>query len=297
MQHVNQKTGRREPLRRRAAASRPVSGRVAPAFSTETENAEQPLVRHTATLRQADATPPNQRPYDLPLGGDSNGCLSASDIDNLLNGITALPASAFFHWRRGMSQHADLFDELHGLTKPALFIVHVRYHWVATQLTTTEWRIWDSAPSLLRDSRRLGLPRPTFLPSPRQRHGSMECGLFAAAFILMVNAGHQIPGDEESGRKMEVSFSPLRQHLVSPESFLSTALEILGIQVSLPTHNHQVGSSDTTRTKDPCFPHSQLNILPLAPTMSKASARHQQNTARNAQIPRPTVTYVALTSY
>ncbi|PHR97545.1 MAG: hypothetical protein COA68_12375 [Oceanobacter sp.] len=166
-----------------------------------------------------------------------------------------MSASAFFHWRRGDIPTCDMIAEIQTLPKPALVVVHIRYHWVATRLSDEEWSVWDSAPSravradLLRDSRRLGLPSPTFHSAPHQRHGSMECGLFAATFSMMLHAGYTIPSRPHPEHYTELS--PLRKYVATGSSaahlFLHDALTILGIKERAPT----LWRHDPYKTKQP----------------------------------------------
>ena len=144
-------------------------------------------------------------------------------------------ASVFFHWRRGDISTAHMTGTLQTLPRPALIVVHVRHHWVCTRLTHDDWEIWDSAPSravradLLRDSKRLGIPPPTFHSAPHQRHGSMECGIFAAAFAMMLHAGYSVPPRPDN--EQYVDLSPLRQYIAagpaSARIFLREAIKII----------------------------------------------------------------------
>ncbi|PHR97720.1 MAG: hypothetical protein COA68_12285 [Oceanobacter sp.] len=167
------------------------------------------------------------------IGGDPAGCLSAADIDHIVGAYTSLPAAAFFEWRQGHRHTTELAKHLRGA---GLFIVHVRHHWVASQLVDGTWKIWDSAPSraVRADLRRyaisLGLPAPTFEPAPQQLAGSLECGLFASVFVLLRAAGRPVPGHTF------VSLAPLRVLCGDRTAFFSAALRILGLptQPGLP---------------------------------------------------------------
>jgi hypothetical protein len=213
----------------------------------------------------------------------------------MLSSHAKLPAATFFHWRRGDVATSDLSTTLTSLIKPALFVVHIRYHWIATQLTPTQWVIWDSAPSrpvkadLIRDSKRLGLPTPTFRPAPQQRNGSMECGLFAIAFTLMVHAGYDIP--HPSGY---TDFSPLRQYIrvgaAAAPDMLAHALKILGVEQKSPEHPKQWRHNPYERqqeydsTKDACG-----GTEPPEPETVKCTAQKQQKRG-GGQCAAPSVT-------
>ncbi|CUG85045.1 Hypothetical protein, putative [Bodo saltans] len=223
-QHVNQNTGRSLPLARRFA---PRQSACRTAGSAPLTREQLPRPGHTLAKRDNTTTRPPRRGETTspasPLAG-AGECLSADDLDRLVGAHTQLPAAAFFRWRNGGITTTDLRAQLTRAREwtPTLFIVHARFHWVATELTNDQWIIWDSAPSravradIAKFAKNLCLPDPTFLPAPQQATGSMECGLFAALFTLLRAAGRPIPPHAS------IALAPLRAHLNDHKTFFTS---------------------------------------------------------------------------
>lgn len=136
-------------------------------------------------------------------GGDIYHCLSASDIDSLVNpllGQHVLPARFFYDVRTGRTS-ASLAERtirssvstLRWLLAP----VHVRHHWASALIYLNEGSIetavYDSCPSPItrRDFRilfqRLHLGAPNIRCIIRQPAHSNECGLHVVLMALLQN--------------------------------------------------------------------------------------------------------------
>ena len=129
--------------------------------------------------------------------------LMAATLDRVLQGVAAVPSATFHELHHGYGRTLPQFCKLFkGIHKPARFVVHVRKHWVAAELTDSEFLLFDSAPSepvrrdLRRDARKLGFPAPTFVPVPTQIMGSEQCGLFAIMYVLARHSRRPIPRTE-----------------------------------------------------------------------------------------------------
>ena len=147
-------------------------------------------------------------------GGDICACLDDKDIDTLLaerkDGSfprAVLPARWFYEFRTGQrtasrlrsdvsSRLREMGPELGRIYMP----VHIRHHWllVVVKVTGGNWilEVYDSAASVVTRVTLAPLllelfPRAqiTFCPSPRQRRGSNECGLFVVCNVLAHLAG------------------------------------------------------------------------------------------------------------
>jgi len=152
------------------------------------------------------------------VGGDVTACLEASEVDKLTSGDVCLRANFLYEFAgadTGLRQ--QLRNEFTRLTKGGGFcVMWVRYHWVAVKLgsrvtfhndttgvtlSAQSFEVYDSARSLpverdLRSlARILDLAAPEFHTCPQQHRGSLECGLFAAAFVWHLAAGRPIPAD------------------------------------------------------------------------------------------------------
>lgn len=139
-------------------------------------------------------------------GGSLKDCVSATELDDILRGIIALPSDTFFRYRNGkLSRHA-LRRSLEKATRAkenCLVIVHVKYHWVLMQIQrvgdTKRIFVYDSGRSevvekhMARDCAAVGLPPPVFVACPQQIRNSNECGLFAACFAIALSNGWLIP--------------------------------------------------------------------------------------------------------
>ena len=125
--------------------------------------------------------------------------VNANQLDTLTKDISCLPAITFYKLHTGEIEASTLRQKLKKVTKPALFVIHVRNHWVAAELTKSNFFIFDSAPSdavmrdIRRDARTLELPPPTATTVPRQIRGSNQCGIFAATFLHMRARQQTIP--------------------------------------------------------------------------------------------------------
>lgn len=169
------------------------------------------------------------RPGVSAVGGDTTACLAASEVDRLTAGDVCLRANflyEFAHADTGTRQ--ELRNEFTRLTKEGgLCVMWVRHHWVAVRLgprvtfhndttgvtlSQQRFEVYDSARSLpverdLRSlARILDLVEPELHTCPQQHRGSLECGLFAAAFVWHLAAGKTIPADST-----KVSLRALRE--------------------------------------------------------------------------------------
>jgi len=140
----------------------------------------------------------------IPSGGDIRGCLSATELDKAVGDNLALAADTFWRYAQGQIGKDAIRTAVRRAIdrfKRAFLIVHVRHHWVVAVCSDHSFKIYDSAPSLMvhRDIMKLAAqlqwPQPVFPPMPRQRRGSNECGLFAAAVILLLARGQSVPTD------------------------------------------------------------------------------------------------------
>lgn len=173
-----------------------------------------------------------------PAGGDPIDCLSATDIDGLIANITALPAATFFEWRNGRTSLTDIASALQRKTTTgtALFVVHVRHHWVAAALGPSKTLyVYDSAISdpVRRDitniCSRLGVT-PEFAHTPQQYRGSNECGLFATLNVLLL---HRRGPSAIPTTLHRVSLFPLRAAVAAKdvEMFWNLGCEAYGIKL------------------------------------------------------------------
>ena len=129
-------------------------------------------------------------------GGDLRDCLSDGEIDNCIKNIkiwNTLPAKIFYDFSLGTIEVQKLKKMILEKNKKGavLFTVFVRHHWVACIfISEREILLFDSAPSFIvrRDIERmfadLGFTNLFFLPCPKQRRYSNECGLFVIVNLL-----------------------------------------------------------------------------------------------------------------
>ena len=122
--------------------------------------------------------------------------MSDGEIDNCIKNIkiwNTLPAKIFYDFSLGTIEVQKLKKMILEKNKKGavLFTVFVRHHWVACIfISEREILLFDSAPSFIvrRDIERmfadLGFTNLFFLPCPKQRRYSNECGLFVIVNLL-----------------------------------------------------------------------------------------------------------------
>ena len=142
---------------------------------------------------------------DNPEGGDFRDCLSASDLDRVLDRFEpTVSALLFYQFRRGVLALADFENPVRIKIKEngRVFIpLHIRHHWVLMVGTLKEDRsilatIYDSAPSTVvkRDIVKIltGLVSEfKFQHSMQQHRSSNECGVFLIANVCRLY--HNLP--------------------------------------------------------------------------------------------------------
>jgi hypothetical protein len=199
------------------------------------------------------------------VGGDTRDCLSGPECDFLCDSAATMPADTFFRFYRGELSALELRCMLQVRPGSSInFIVHVRHHWVATQLDHDAWRIFDSARSapVCRDiadlANVLGLPPPTFVRCPQQRRATNECGLFASLYVLMLAAGVTIPDTNDF-----VSLAPLRDLCGDKVKFFVAGRDLMGALVAATGGNEDdvmVLSSGVPSQEDEGAPYPGCDI-------------------------------------
>jgi hypothetical protein len=139
----------------------------------------------------------------VPKGGEWLDCLSASEIDVVLNATTEAVCSAmeFYNFRRGRKSKEEFTKLLQqGVLRWNKYFVpmHLRHHWILLEVRGDGGHlhgdVFDSAPSAVvrKDVQKWLkgiLQEVRFIPSMRQKRSSNECGIFVLANTIRLSRG------------------------------------------------------------------------------------------------------------
>ena len=179
----------------------------------------------------------------LPLAGsasDVDACLCAGELDLLLGDVLMFRAAALHDVLHGKCDISSIKYTMDRSDKQ-LAILWIRHHWVATRITATTIEVFDSAASeaVAKDITKVAIRTgrvALFRTCPQQMRGSNECGIFAASYVLVMNAGLEVPrnGDKVSLKGMRALWPRTSSDLENcTVLMLKMAIELLGVQGSI----------------------------------------------------------------
>ena len=215
-------------------------------------------------------------------GGDARmdaACLSNVEIDAVLTPALGQkyvwPSAALHDVSTGDATITEL--RMKADSTDGYAVLFVRKHWVAARLRTAtkSIEVWDSARSacVQRDLHRVACALGRTLVQhecPQQNRGTNECGLFAVAFVLLLNQGQLIPE-----RNAKVSLAQLRDAWPSAEGMTALAQRAFGMRAQIVDRRSETALSLASESNN-------IKQVRTRATTDKLEALGNQMAARNS---------------